>query len=499
MKALLMHRDRDFDLQQPLPWNEPALMQDLALPTLLEAMAGDDKVIFDVAHRALLTGWGNDPETIRYRQAGVQDALANPLASRELYALTSEAIEGRRRGFFGVLSRYPSSILYEASELMQVFAVMLRRLRDAARAHAASFASEGFCSLFRAVESELTDDYLARIGVHLAELKFKRGTLISAELGPGNAGRGYVLRHPTKDDRHWLRRLVERPPSYTFRLAERDEAGARALSELRDRGINQVANMLAQAVDHIEGFFRMLRAELAFYIGCLNLQERLVALGEPICFPNPLPAGQLELRARGLYDPSLALQMQRRVVGNACDAHGKSLLLMTGANQGGKSSFLRSLGVAQLMMQCGMFVAAESFDGEVTPGLFTHYKREEDATLKSGKLDEELVRLSELVDRLEPGAMVLFNESFAATNEREGSEIARQVVSALRQKRVKVLFVTHLHAFARELFAHGVAGVLFLRAERLEDGTRTFRLVEGEPLATSHGKDLYQRIFGSDG
>ncbi|GLI35569.1 hypothetical protein DAMNIGENAA_30020 [Desulforhabdus amnigena] len=69
-------------------------------------------------------------------------------------------------------------------------------------------------------------------------------------------------------------------------------------------------------------------------------------------------------------------------------------------DQGGKSIFLRSIGLAQLMMQCDMFVPAESFSSNVCEGLFTHYKREEDPAMKSGKLDEELSRMSEIVDNL---------------------------------------------------------------------------------------------------
>jgi DNA mismatch repair ATPase MutS len=79
------------------------------------------------------------------------------------------------------------------------------------------------------------------------------------------------------------------------------------------------------------------------------------------------------------------------------------------------------------MMQSGMFTPAESFSSNVCDGLFTHYKRQEDATMKSGKLDEELSRMSDIVDNMTPNSMVLFNESFAATNEREGSEIATQI------------------------------------------------------------------------
>jgi DNA mismatch repair ATPase MutS len=94
--------------------------------------------------------------------------------------------------------------------------------------------------------------------------------------------------------------------------------------------------------------------------------------------------------------------------------------------------------------------------------------------------------------------MILFNESFAATNEREGSEIAMQITRALLDRGVKVSFVTHLHEFARALFDRKMANALFLRAERLPDGTRSFRMIEGEPLQTSYGKDLYDGVFGPE-
>jgi DNA mismatch repair ATPase MutS len=74
------------------------------------------------------------------------------------------------------------------------------------------------------------------------------------------------------------------------------------------------------------------------------------------------------------------------------------------------------------MMPCGMFVAAESFAGAVRDDLFTHFKREEDATMESGKLDEELRRLSRIADRIKPRSILLCNGSFASTNQWEGSE-----------------------------------------------------------------------------
>ena len=147
------------------------------------------------------------------------------------------------------------------------------------------------------------------------------------------------------------------------------------------------------------------------------------------------------------------------------------------------------------MMQCGMFAPAQSFSSNVCDDLFTHYKREEDTTMKSGKLDEELSRMSDIVDKITSHSMMLFNESFAATNEREGSEIARQIICALLEKRIKVFFVTHLYQFAHGFCDKKMEGAIFLRAERQADGGRTFKLVEGEPLQTSYGEDLYRAIW----
>ena len=103
--------------------------------------------------------------------------------------------------------------------------------------------------------------------------------------------------------------------------------------------------------------------------------------------------------------------------------------------------------------------------------------------------------MSDIVDHLTPRSMVLFNESFAATNVREGSEIGTQIVNALLEKGIRIVFVTHLFEFAHGFHQKKPGNVMFLRADRREDGVRTFKLKEAEPLDTSFGEDLYKKIF----
>jgi DNA mismatch repair ATPase MutS len=500
VKALLMHSDRDFDVQRPLPVQAEIVRRDLALDTLLAAMADDDELISKTACNALLNACVDDADSIRYRQAVVRDAIAHPEPVREMYDQAGAALEEKRKSYWSLLSSHPSSILYGSIEVLRLFMRRLRSLREIAEAHAGQFESDGFRNLFAMLQREFDDVYLARVDALLAELKFPDGTLVSARLGPECESEDYVLRRPREHGHHWLNRLLERVPSAsTVRIAQRDLTGAKTLGEMRDRGINDVANALAQATDHIQGFFEMLRAELAFHVGCINLHRQLTDRSVPTCFPEPLPAtDSAGLRAHGLRDPSLALTTQHDVAANDIDAEGKSLVVITGANQGGKSTFLRSFGLAQLMLQSGMFVTAEAFASTLCTGLFTHYKREEDATMQQGKLDEELIRIGEIADAIRPGALLLCNESFASTNEREGSELARQLVAAMSERKIRVAFVTHLYTFAHAAYEQHREDAMFLRAQRLPDGTRTFKLIEGAPRETSYGGDLYREIFGDD-
>ena len=497
MKALLMYSDRDFDPGQELPSQEPELAADLELDILLAAMAGGDKFLYAMArqgiHSALTT-----PAEITYRQHVLADCVARPEVIRDLYDLAVEGVGAERRVFGFLFRDSPDTILRRSLELMKLYVALLRRLAKAGQQHAPGFRSAGFSRFFAMLASELSDDYFAEVEADLDELGFRRGTLISARLGRGGKGTGSVLRRHSPGQ-SWAARLraARNRGAYTFTVAERDEAGLRKLSDLTSRGVNDTANAVAQSCDHIEGFFTMLRAELGFYVGCLNLRDQLTARGLPVCYPVPAALGEDRLGARGLYDASLALTLgaDGAVTGNDLAADGKQLIMITGANQGGKSTFLRSVGQAQLMLQAGMFAAAESFEASACSGIFTHYKREEDTTMEQGKLDEELDRMSLIASRISAGGLLLCNESFASTNEREGSEIARQIIRALTEGSIRVCYVTHLYDLAESCYTQNTGKALFLRAQRRPDGERTFRILAGEPLPTSYGEDLYRQVF----
>jgi len=497
MRVFLLYPDRDFDFSQKLPANTLDLSQDLGLNTLFNAMAEGDEFLFEVARQVVLSNL-DEINVISYRQEILKDCLKHPDVIRKLYSIPLEFFERKRKQWLWFSSRHssPSLILNGARQLLEASLGLLRRLRQIADECTKILESRGFCRFFAMIQQELNDEYLDIIERHIRTLQFPKGVLISAQLGKGNEGTNYILTKPNDRNQNWIERFfTQRTPIYSFSLHPRDEYGGRVLAELRDKGLARTANAVAHAAAHVESFLNLLQWELAFYIGCLNLYGKLEHLKEPVCFPKPVFADERRFSCRGLYDVNLALTMQQKIVGNDIIADGKELVLITGPNRGGKTIFLRSVGLAQLMMQAGMFVPAESFLANLCSGLFTHFRREEDKNMERGKFEEELKRMSTIVDNIKPNSLILLNESFASTNEREGSEIAMQVVSALLEVRIKVFYVTHLYEFAWGFKEKKMKNVLFLRAERLPDGRRTFKVKEGDPLKTSYGQDLYKSIF----
>lgn len=502
MKTHLMHRNRDFVLNPQAAANGRELVQDLELGTLFRSMSRGDEFLLQAATSALLNSLPDTAE-ILYRQNVLRDCIAHGSVVRDMYGIAVDACEQYRKAWGWLFTKYPEGVVHRSRELLYMFLSSLQRLKLLAAQHEASFHSEGFRQLFSMLRRELDDCFVECVEQHLRVLAFPHGILMSSELGEGNRGAEYILqRIPlfretrfARMKRRWRGLRVHDRDSFAYEVDGRDEAGFMALSNLKNRAIAPVAIALAQSTDHILTFFGLLRLELAFFIGCLNLYESVIRKGEPIAFPTPLPEPAAALRARGLYDICLSLSSPEGMVGNDIQSEGSFLSVITGANRGGKSTFLRSIGLSQMMMQCGMFVAAKSYAGSLCRGVFTHFKRQEDPNMEKGKLDEELSRLSDIVDRVGPYSLILMNESLASTNEREGSAIARQILAGFRDMRVRVYYVTHIYELAEELSRTDPEDVLFLRAERSLDGRRSFRIIPGEPLPTSYGLDLYHEIL----
>lgn len=359
MKPNLLFRNKDFVMDEPCPPHFSLLEKDLEMEVIFSAMSGGDDYLYQIIKNAL-SRLLTDIQEIEYRQDILRDCLYNPELVRLLYDMVSECLRMEKEKLsYGVFGHYPSAVLHQSISFVHFILDYIRKIREFMTKNILHFESAGIKKLFSMFINELNESYLTEIEHHLHLMEFKKGVLISAKIGQGNKSYDYVLRKPNKSDKNWLQRLFSRKEEqYIIKIAPRDENGFRALSDLEDEGLKLIADAMSHSTSHILGFFKSLKTELGFYVACINLSERLTEKKVPLCFPVPLPKRERYLKLDSLYDPCLALTSLNPVTANSLRADNCNTYIITGANQGGKSTFLRSLGLAQLMMQTGLFVTA---------------------------------------------------------------------------------------------------------------------------------------------
>src|SRR5271157_3137512 len=172
MKTFLMYKDHDFDLQQELPWNEPALTRDLELSTLLKFMALGDEFLSEVVKKSIFSSLNAGPDTILYRQSILKDCLKNPVIVRDLYNISIEATKTKENNRWNwLLDQSDSSYIISVSvDVLQMFLDWLKEIRTVADNHADKFESEGFRTFFAMVKKELDDSYFTSMQNHLRRL-----------------------------------------------------------------------------------------------------------------------------------------------------------------------------------------------------------------------------------------------------------------------------------------------------------------------------------------
>lgn len=495
MIVSLLHPYKGINNHPVLLANARELCTDLRLDYLFDAMGNGDPFIGDAARRVMLDADPPDNGTLRFRQAVLQDAFGHAAFCNRLY-------EGLHKTIMAYEKR-----LAECKPSFARFSPTTGRVRDAVMLcglllNGAEHAAGQICSeqtafgeAFRRFTDSFTRFYeaafLQEARAQIAALTLFDETASArygVRLGPGLKGSGYRL-YTLRTRREGK---IKARGAATIPL---DSIGLQAQAAgLLDAGLIKLLRVLNGISAKVLADLKQARFETAFLVGCIHLRERFQRMGQVTCFPDPAD-GAGPFTFEDLTEAALAVCDGKPPTGNSGDFYGKNLVLITGANQGGKSTFLRSVGLALLMARCGMFVTAARFTARAPGRLFTHFCRDE--TENSGRLDEELRRMSAIIDQLEPDTLLLMNESFSSTSERDGAGIAREILTALRARGVRTFFVTHLTDYAADLYRNAPEDTAFLRADRQDDGSRRFTLSPGAPRPTGFGTDLYREMFGT--
>ncbi len=252
-------------------------------------------------------------------------------------------------------------------------------------------------------------------------------------------------------------------------------------------------------------------SQMSFYIGAKRIIDAVRARGLDMCRPRYLKMEERRLDAKGVFDLSFYTQMvssdpmgslKDKIITNDCkmDDDGRFFVL-TGANNGGKTTYTRAIGIIQVMAQAGIYVPCTSCEISPVDFIYTHFPKEEEVGLNTSRFTQECKQFKVTVDNATRYSMLLLNESIQSTTPTECVYIATELTKIFRCIGVRGVYATHLLELAKNLdkLNAEVEGdtklvSIVTTVDTTADNKRLYRIVRSAPQEFGYAQTIYKKF-----
>lgn len=230
--------------------------------------------------------------------------------------------------------------------------------------------------------------------------------------------------------------------------------------------------------------------ELKFLTETLRFTKRATASGLPYCFPELVESKRIELK--NVYDVTLLKKEGTSIVPNDVNfTENEPFFYLTGANGGGKTTYIRTVGGAMLLFLAGAPVFCEGGSASLLSAVFTHFPRDERFE-GTGRFLDEKNRVHAMLEKLDGNALVLLNETFATTGEEKAIEQTGILADTLYSSGNFGLYITHQHGLSKTDIPF-----LGVTVDENDRNRRTYKIEKRRLPPKSFAKDILEK-YGLD-
>lgn len=234
----------------------------------------------------------------------------------------------------------------------------------------------------------------------------------------------------------------------------------------------------SEFIDFTDEIILRFSCEIQFYLSWLDYIRFCKMEGLPFNYPS-LCTSKEHLYDFDAFDLALASSMGKETVTNDFVLDfPERILVVTGPNQGGKTTFARAFGQIHYLASLGLCIPGRKSSLYLFDHIYTHFGREEDLSTMNGKLQDDLLRLHDLLEKATDKSIIIINEIFSSTTLSDALILGGYMMDELSSLGSLAVIVT----FLDELASYGAETVSMMSmVDTQNTAIRTYKITRKPP------------------